>query len=89
MNQESDRQEVAFSKQNHMATLYCHVSQKLENLNLHIDLILWIILTTYLIAYQMGRLCEGAHEISDIPAPLWLCGWAVGGFMGWVVIGGG
>ena len=47
-NQESDRQEVAFSKQNHMATVYCHGSQKLENLNLHIDLCHFlIILTTY------------------------------------------
>ena len=44
-NQESDRQEVAFSKQNHMATVYCHGSQKLENLNWHI--VIWIILTTY------------------------------------------
>ena len=23
----------------------------------------------------MGRLCGGAHEISDIKAPLFLCGW--------------
>ena len=47
-NQQSDIQEVAFSKQNHMATVYCHGSQKLENLNLHIDLChFWIILTTY------------------------------------------
>ena len=22
--------------------------------------------------------------MSGIPAPLWLCGWVVGGFMGWV-----
>ena len=35
----------------------------------------------------MGRLCGGAHEISGIPIPLWLCGWVVGGFLGWV--GGG
>ena len=27
--------------------------------------------------YQMGRLCGGAHEISDIKAPLFLCGWYV------------
>ena len=27
--------------------------------------------------YQMGRLCGGAHEISDIKAPLFLCGWVV------------
>ena len=36
----------------------------------------------------MGRLCGGAHEISGIPAPLWLCGWVVGGFLGfWVGVG--
>ena len=34
--------------------------------------------------YQMGRLCEGAHEISGIKAPLFLHGWVVGGFLGWV-----
>ena len=28
--------------------------------------------------------CGGAHEISGIPAPLCLCGWVVGGLMGWV-----
>ena len=27
--------------------------------------------------YQMGRLCRGAHEISDIKAPLFLHGWVV------------
>ena len=32
----------------------------------------------------MGRLCGGAHEISGIKAPLFLCGWVVGGFLGWV-----
>ena len=37
----------------------------------------------------MGRLCGGAHEISSIPAPLWLCEWVVGGFMGWVGVGVG
>ena len=31
--------------------------------------------------YQIGGLCGGAHEISDIKAPLFLCGWVVG----WVV----
>ena len=47
-NQQSDIQEVAFSKQKHMATVYCHGSQNLENLNLHINLYhFWIILTTY------------------------------------------
>ena len=39
-------------------------------------------------AYQMGRLCGGAHEISGIPAPLCLCGWVVGGHIGWVGCGG-
>ena len=34
------------------------------------------------IVYQMGRFCGGAHEMSSIPAPLCLCGWVVGGFMG-------
>ena len=32
----------------------------------------------------MGRLCGGAHEILGIPAPLFLCGWVVGGLMGWL-----
>ena len=31
------------------------------------------------IVYQMGRLCGGAHEISGIKAPLFLCG-GVGGW---------
>ena len=35
----------------------------------------------------MGRLCRGAHEIG-IHAPLFLHGWVVEGFMGWVVVGG-
>ena len=26
----------------------------------------------------MGRLCGGAHEISGIKAPLFLCGWVSG-----------
>ena len=34
--------------------------------------------------YCMGRLCGGAHEILGIKAPLFLCGWVVGGFLGWV-----
>ena len=34
--------------------------------------------------YLMGRLCGGAHEISGIKAPLFLCVWVVGGFLGWV-----
>ena len=25
--------------------------------------------------YQMGRLCGGAHEISGIKTPIFLCGW--------------
>ena len=33
--------------------------------------------------YQMGRLCGGAHEISDIKAPLFLHGWVV--WVEWVV----
>ena len=37
-----------------------------------------------LFVYQMGRLCGGAHDISGIAAPLWLHGWVVGGFLGWV-----
>ena len=41
------------------------------------------------IVYRMGRLCGGAHEISGIPAPLWLHGWVVKGFMGWVGVGVG
>ena len=36
----------------------------------------------------MGRLCGGAHEISGIKAPLFLCGWVggggVAGEVGWV-----
>ena len=36
--------------------------------------------------YRMARLCEGAHEISGIPAPLCLCGWVVLGSRG---LGGG
>ena len=31
---------------------------------------------------QIGRLCEGAHKIPGIPAPLWICGWVGGGFRG-------
>ena len=30
----------------------------------------------------MGRLCGGAHEISGIKAPLFLCGWVGGGGVG-------
>ena len=33
----------------------------------------------YFIVYQMGRLCEGAHEISGIKAPIFLRGWVGGG----------
>ena len=29
----------------------------------------------------MGRLCGGAHEISGIKAPIFLCGWVRGGGM--------
>ena len=35
----------------------------------------------------MGRLCGGAHEISGIPVQLWLNGWVVREFIGWVVVG--
>ena len=40
------------------------------------------------IFYQMGRLCGGAHEISGIKAPLFLCGgdgWVCWG--GWLFLG--
>ena len=41
----------------------------------------------------MGRLCGGAHEISGIKAPIFLCGWVggagmVGGGVGGVGVGG-
>ena len=39
--------------------------------------------------YQMGRLCGGAHEISGIKAPIFLCGWVSGGGMGGGGEGGG
>ena len=32
----------------------------------------------------MGRLCGGAHEISGIKGPIFLCGWV--GVVGWVVV---
>ena len=31
----------------------------------------------------MGRLCRGAHEISGIKAPFFLCGWGGGWLGGW------
>ena len=34
--------------------------------------------------YRMGRLCGGAHEISGIKAPLFLCGGVGSG--GWKVV---
>ena len=39
----------------------------------------------------MGRLCGGAHEISGIKAPIFLCGWVGwgGGTSGGGVGGGG
>ena len=37
----------------------------------------------FVIVYQMGRLCGGAHEISGIKAPLFLHGWVGGGGVGW------
>ena len=36
----------------------------------------------------MGRLCGGAHEISGIKVPIFLCGWGGGCWVGWVVHGG-
>ena len=49
-----------------------------------------------LIVYRMGRLCGGAHEISNIKAPIFLRGWVgAGGVSGgvgkvrWVVVGWG
>ena len=38
------------------------------------------------IVYRMGRLCGGAHEISGIKAPIFLCGLVGGGGGG---VGGG
>ena len=38
--------------------------------------------------YRMGRLCGSAHEISGIKAQLFLHGWVVWGFLGWVVVVG-
>ena len=44
--------------------------------------------STYIFVYQMGRLCGGAHEISGIKAPIFLCGWVGGGGgVGWVGVG--
>ena len=40
-----------------------------------------------LLSTKWVDLCGGAHEISGIPAPLWLCGWVVERIMEWV--GGG
>ena len=43
-----------------------------------------------IVVYQMGKLCGGAHEISGIKAPLYLCGgWLEGSWGGWVGGGGG
>ena len=33
--------------------------------------------------YQKGRLCGGAHKISDIKAPLFLHGWVMSLVGGW------
>ena len=41
------------------------------------------------IAYQMGRLCGGAHEISGIKVQIFLCGWVQGGGSGGGGVGGG
>ena len=53
-------------------------------LRVSLVLFLFSLMHTCIFVYQMGRLCGGAHEISGIPATLCLCGWVVGGFMGWV-----
>ena len=37
----------------------------------------------------MGRLCGGAHEISGIKGPLFLCGWVGVVEWGWLVVGWG
>ena len=47
------------------------------------------VLSGSIVVYRMGRLCGGAHEISGITAPLFLCGRVVGGFWGgWVKVVG-
>ena len=49
---------------------------------------LWLLNNTrffHIIAYRMGRLCGGAHEIKGIKAPIFLRGWVGGGG----VVGGG
>ena len=61
------------------------------------NLILGIGTENHIFVYQMGRLCGGAHEISGIKAPIFLCGWVGGGggrvggggvrVVGWVVVG--
>ena len=35
----------------------------------------------------MGRLCGGAHEISGIKAPIFLCGWGGWWWGGWGWVG--
>ena len=52
-----------------------------------LNLILGTVRENQIFVYQMGRLCGGAHEISGIPAPLWLWvgGWRVHGVGVWVV----
>ena len=41
----------------------------------------------FFFVYRMGRLCGGAHEISGIKAPPFLCGgWLEGSWDGWVVV---
>ena len=44
------------------------------------NLILGIGKENQIFVYWMGRLFGGAREISGIKAPLFLCGWVVGGF---------
>ena len=48
------------------------------------NLILETGMENQIFVYQMGRLCGGAHEISGNKSPLFLHGWVVGGFLGWV-----
>ena len=55
------------------------------------------VLCWHIIVYRMDRPCGGAHEISGIPAPLWLRGCVVlgsrggmgGGVVGYGVVGVG
>ena len=50
------------------------------------NLILGIGTKNHIFVYQMGRLCGGAHEISGIKTPVFLCGWV--GVVEWVCVVG-